>query len=1096
MKLSALFMLGFCLHLSARTTGQTVTLSVKDMPLKEVFRAIQRQTGLNIVVNESVLEKTGSVSLTVKDMPVADVLNICFRNEKLSFSIIDGTIVIKSLGPLPSDVADSPPIDIHGHVTDTTGSPLVGASITIRGKSGGTVTDANGNFSLNEVDPKATVIISYTGFEKREYRLNGSNEINIQLVQKVKNLEDVVVNKGYYSVSQRLNTGDVAIVSGKTIEQQPVTDPILALEGRAAGLVVNQASGMPGAYSTVRIRGQNSIANGLDPLYIIDGVPYGNTTLTNAYIGGPLGIPKTRPDGPQQNNGLGASPFNNLNPADIESIEILKDADASAIYGSRGANGVILITTKKGKAGQTRVDANVYTGWGTVTRTFDLLNTQQYLQMRREAFKNDGAVPNINRDFDLTYWDTTRYTDWQKTLIGNTSHLTNAQASLSGGNANNQYLIGIGYSNQGTVFPGNYADKKASVHISMTNATSNQRFRSQFSASYTNDNNQLPTADFTPSITLAPDAPALYNPDGNFNWQTRGGSATWTNPLAATKNQASALTDNLVGSLNLNYQLLSNLQLKLNTGYTNSQMNQANLFFATSVAPPNNTNPNVRSNRFATQISTSWIIEPQINFHQRIGQGSLDVLVGSTFQENTGSSIGYIASGFISDALVPNPSAATTKTLLNYFISDYKYNAVYGRIGYNYQEKYLINITGRRDGSSRFGPDKQFGNFGSVGAAWIFSKETFVQNNFSWISFGKLRASYGTAGNDGLPNYKYLDTYSSDNTGTTYQGVSGLYPSQITNPYYAWEMIKKFEIALEMNILKDRFSFSVSYYSNRTDNQLVGYPLSWVTGFSTVQYNLPAVIQNKGLEIVLNTTNIRSASFLWTTSLNLTLPSNKLVAYPNIDNSSYQFTYEVGKSLATRFLYRYTGVDPQTGLYTVATKDGSGNPDYINDNYFTEPVTQQYYGGLNNSIGYKGLQLDIFFQFVKQTGFNYLLSFSQPGLNNNNVPTEVMNRWQQPGDESNVQRFSQNSAINAAYTNLRSSDEIIADASYIRLKNVALSYQLPARWIQKASLLNAKVYLQAQNLFTITNYKGIDPETQGIGLPPLRMTTIGLQIGF
>lgn len=1101
MKFTTLFLFVAIMHVSAKTYSQKVSLSLTDVPLKTVFLEINAQTGYNFLYSDEMLSASKNVTLNVKNAPLEDVLTICFKDQPFSFTIQNNSIVItqkSSSNPLKPASENLPPIDIHGRVTDSLGNPLAGVSVTVKGGKVGTSTDASGNFVLYGVNENAILVISNVGYADQLVKIKGKTAIAISLKAQSTSLTEVVVNKGYYTTTQALNTGDVSTVGAAEIEKQPVTDPILALEGRVPGLFIQQASGIPGAYSLIQIMGQNSIANGNDPFYIIDGVPFTSVSLSLPNYGG--GAAGNSSNSTFNQSGGGISPFNSLNPADIESITVLKDADATAIYGSRGANGVILITTKKGKVGKTRVDLNVYTGGGKITRMMPMMNTTQYLAMRREAFQNDGLpVPSVttdptNTDFDINgVWDTTRYTNWQKLLIGNTATLTNAQASVSGGNTNTQFLVGGGYSKQGTPYIGNYYDEKISGNANLTHTSSNQRFHLQLGVNYVYDNNKMPTGDFTaPSQNLAPDAPAVYDKYGNLNWQIFNGGATWANPLASTLENAKAATDNFISSLNLSYQILPGLKLLSSFGYNHDEMQGANYIPAGSQAPPNNSNPFSRSYGLSSQTFEKWIVEPQLNYVQNIGRGRLEALVGTTFQQSTTNYYGLVAAGYTSDALITDPLAASYVALQVFNDILYRYNAVYGRLGYNWDEKYLINLTARRDGSSRFGPGKQYGNFGAVGLGWIFSKENFFLNNLNFISFGKLRGSYGITGNDQITDYQYLSTYSPN--GAPYLETTGLNPNGLTNPYFAWEIVKKLQGGIDLGFIKDRIMISAVYYRNRTGNQLVGYTLPYITGFNSVQFNFPAVVQNSGLELTINTVNIKTKDFSWSSSVNLTLPSNKLVAYPNIESSPYTYTYVVGQSLSIRRLWHSTGVDPQTGLYTVATKDPNG-PDFPQDLVTTKPITQNYYGGFDNKFAYKGLSLDVFIQFVNQLGGSWV-SGSQPGTVNQNEPTYILNRWQTAGDLTSTQRFGTTSSTATAYANYTASDAMITNTSFVRIKNVALSYELPEAWKTKSHVETMRVYLQCQNLFTISKYSGMDPETGPTSLPPLRMITGGFQIGF
>jgi len=1095
MKITAIFLFAALMQVSAAGLAQRLTLVKKDATLKQIFDAVNKQTNYNFVWSADQLNINQPVNADFKDTPLLEVLDKCLSNTGMTYTIEDKTVVIKKKEENLSDKAKAffAQVTVTGKVVDETGQPLLGATVKIKDTQQSTATDQSGSFTIAVPDSKTVLVFSFIGFESIELRAGDiPNGSVVTLKATATNLKEVSVNFGYYRTSKELSTGSSSRVTAADIEKQPVSDPIMALEGRVSGLSISQASGMPGAAYNIQLRGQNSIASGNNPLYIVDGVPFTANSLSSPYVSnvtnalGKPGAPGTSTYLSSQ--GLGLSPFNSLNPADIENIEVLKDADATAIYGSRGANGVILITTKKGKAGQTKVDVNAYSGEGKVARMMPMMNTQQYLAMRHEAFKNDGAIPQSS-DYDINgTWDTTRYTNLEKYFIGGTAHFTNAQASISGGNTNTQFLIGGGYSKQTTVFPGDFSDQKASAHVNITHNSNNQKFHAIFSAQYVYDDNVLPTVDFTQFTTLAPDAPALYNPDGSLNWQNN----TWQNPLSYVLYQsASTKSNNLIGNLNLSYQILPGLNLQSNFGYTHMQVNQTNQSQAGFVSgPPVATN---RRNNFAENNINTWIIEPQLNYVKTIGKSKFDLLLGATVQQNVQNSNGIYAANFPTDAQISNPAAAGIFAITGNNYVQYRYNALYARINYNLKDEFLINATGRRDGSSRFGPGKQFGNFGAVGAAWIFTKEKFIENNLSFLSFGKLRGSYGVTGNDQIQDYQYLSSYSS---GGTYQNIAGLSPTRIANPYFAWERVNKLEGGLELGFLKDRINLGVDYYRNRTGNQLVGYPLPSIDGFTTVQYNLPAIVQNTGLEIDLSSTNIQSKDFRWTSSFNISIPRNKLVSYPGLAGSAYSQTYAIGQPLYVQYLLHATGVNPQTGVYTFEDHNQDGKVD-LNDRYFNTAIEKKYLGGFQNTFSYKQWSLDVFFQFVKQTGRNFLYSFNPPGVMTN-LPTYLLDHWTKPGDQSIYPMVTQNFASNASaqWNNGVRSDAFILDASFIRLKNVSLSYTLPTGWQKSAHLSNARIYIQSQNLLTITSYKGLDPETQGLSLPPLRMIVAGFQVSL
>ncbi len=1079
MKLTIVLLIVACLQASAAGYSQQITLSAKNVTLQKIFQEIRKQSGYNFLYNDAWLDQKTRVSVEVKNASIEEVLEECFKELDITYAIVDNTIVVKSV-PLTEEPQ---PITITGKVTDSDGKPLPNATVMIKGTFKGITTNIDGEYSITVPDSKTVLVFSYIGFAKQEIVVGNKTTINVTLEQAATELEGVTINAGYYTVKEREKTGNISRIDAKQIEKQSITNPLQALQGRMAGVEIQQTSGLPGSGINLRIRGQNSLRrDGNAPLYIIDGVPYSSNSLS--VRGNYLGIL----------GGAHNSALNSINPSDIESIEILKDADATAIYGSRGANGVVLITTKRGKIGKTQVNVNLKQGFGKVAYMMDLLNTEQYLEMRREAFSNDNATPRTF-DYDINgTWDENRYTDWQKELIGGTSERTDLQLSINGGNENTQFSIGGGFYREGTVYPESFDFKRVSGRISINHTSRNQKFGISFSANYSLINNGLPTEDLTrTAVTLQPNAPALYDDEGNFNWE----DDTFINPIASVLGKIyESKINNLIANTTLKYQIIPELSIKSNFGYTLYLSDE----FETSPLSSYNPRYNTTETRsiFSDSRSSTWIIEPQIEFRKKLFNGQLSALVGATFQEDTQEFQSLSASGITSDALLRSIQAASRISTILVDDARYRYYAIFGRINYNYHNKYILNLTARRDGSSRFGPGRQFGSFGAIGMAWTFSNEDFIKNHLSFISFGKLKASYGTTGSDQIGNYGFLSSYSS--SFYQYLGGNGLVPSRFANPDYSWETVKKLEVSLDLGFFEDRIQMEISWYQNRSSNQLIGLPLPSITGKTTVQFNWPATVENRGWEIELHTTNIKTTDFEWNTNFNLSVPRNELIAYPNIEDSPFAFTNEVGKSLFVRNTLVYTGVDPETGVHTVEDVNENGIISFENnggDKQLVKEVARDYYGGIQNSIRYKGFELDFLFQFVKQTGFNYLVSFPSPPGRRTNQPTLVMDRWQKPGDKSKNQKFSQSFQNWTNYAYFSNSDASISDASFIRLSNLSLSYRLSGKNMKIKSINHLRVYIQGQNLFTITNYTGLDPETQSsISLPPLRVISMGLEITF
>lgn len=965
---------------------------------------------------------------------------------------------------------------VQGIVTDGS-SPLPGVTISIRGKvSNSSITDFNGQYVINAI-ASDTLVVSFIGYKTKAIPVNNRAKIDIKLEFDTTTLQEVRVNAGYYSVKESDRTGSIARITSKDIENQPVVNVLATMQGRMPGVNITQNTGMPGSGFTVEIRGINSLRrDGNSPLYIIDGVPYSSQSIGSSNTSGNM---------PAQN-----SPLNSINPADIASIEVLKDADATAIYGSRGANGVILISTKKGRKGKTAFTAHSSNGIGKVTRYMDVMETPEYLAMRREAFANDGVTQYPANAYDVNgTWDQNRNANWQKELIGGTATYSNIQSSLSGGSMHTQFLISGTYSKETTVFPGSFVYIKTGGHASINHETEDKKFQLHFSASYTAQFSSLPLIDFTQTaLRLPPNAPALYDANEKLNWQNN----TFQNPLAILNGETDGNTYDLITNVMLSYEIGAGFTASGSFGYTDLDQKQMNLQPSTIYNP---------SYGFGTDQSlvitnvmnrSSWIMEPKLSWTKKLGKFAIDALAGSTFQQQKGDQLVTSYKGFTSNNQLKNPASAASTSILSSDENLYRYQSFFTRINFNWDGSYILNFTGRRDGSSRFGPGRQFGTFGAIGAAWIFTKNSWMKENASHLSFGKIRASFGTTGNDQIGDYQYLDTYST--TVTKYQGISGLQPSRLFNPDFGWETNRKLELALEIGLMKDRISTSFAWFQNRSSNQLVGIPLPGTTGFSSIQANLDAEVQNRGIEFTLRTQNIQHKDFNWTTSFNITGIKNELLSFPGLEASTYKNQYVIGRSLNITKVYHYTGLDPVTGIYQFADVNGDGLITSTEDRKTIQDLTPKYYGGLQNHLRYHSLELDFLFQFVKQENFNENYSNPMPGTMYNQ-PAGVTAHWQKQGDQGPYQGYSvTNSARATANTRFIQSDAAIGDASFIRLKNISITYELPKTWTKKVT---CRLSLQGQNVLTFTRYKGIDPEFRVSGyMPPLKIYTSSIQLSF
>ncbi|SFU78123.1 TonB-linked outer membrane protein, SusC/RagA family [Pustulibacterium marinum] len=966
-------------------------------------------------------------------------------------------------------------VNVSGTVSDRDG-PIYGATIQVKGKSLGTSSDVDGRYMLtvSEID---TLVFSYMGYESQSFLVGSRTVFDVVLLESLRTLDAVVVNAGYYTVSEKERTGSIASVRAEAIEKQPITNALSAVQGRMTGVHITQNTGVAGGGFSIQIRGVNSLrSEGNAPLYIIDGMPVSATT------------PSFNSAGILPSHEM--NPLNALNPNDIQSIEILKDADATAIYGARGANGVVLITTKKGGVtGKTQFTVNASQGWSQVASQMELMSTSDYLTMRAQAYANDGIANYPANAYDVNgTWDANRHTDWQKELIGTTALNSLVHLSVAGGNGQTRFMLSGSHQEQTTVFSEDFRYKTNNVTGSLEHQSSDNRFQVSLTGLFSDQTNNLIRSDITnQALRLAPNAPALYQEDGSLNWENN----TFTNPLAANESTYANTTRTFTTNANLQYALFPKLLLKVNTGLNQQVFEEWSLRPSTMYNPAYGVTPASSVATKGTSQRFSYLVEPQIEYQITASKHRVQVLLGGTYQERTSDVLGLYSYGFESNALIHSLEAASGVMVTDDVRTSYRYAALFGRINYSHDGKYILNLTGRRDGSSRFGPNNRFANFGAVGFAWLFSKEDLVSDS-KWLSFGKLRGSYGVTGSDALGDYQYLDTYTVSSTG--YQGGSVLYPSRLNNPYFSWEKTTKFEVALETGFLKDRLRFNAAWYQNRSGNQLVGIPLPATTGFSSIQANLPATVENRGWEFELQAMPVTFEEGQWHSSVNLSIPRNELVAFPDLEGSTYANSYVVGYPLSIQKVYQYEGIDPETGLFQFTDFNEDGVISSPADNQVIQKIGVEYFGEWNNQVQYKHWDFSCLFQFVKQVQRNYNALMATPGTMNNQ-PIEVNNVWSATNPDGHYMPYTTSTGGERGrlYSYYRNSTAAISDASFIRLKNVQLSYHLP---IGKG-MQDVRIYLQGQNLWTLTDYFGLDPEFVATGfLPPLKTYALGVQLKF
>jgi TonB-linked SusC/RagA family outer membrane protein len=1125
MKITAFILLTFCMQVSATTLAQNVSLSEHKAPLEKVINDIKQQTGYSFFYNQDWLQHALPVDLEVKNQPLQAVLRACFANQPFDFAIINKTIVLKlkstQQGQESSNAGQL--LRLKGIVEDTTGTPLIGATVTVTGSAKyRLVSDDKGSFEIPNIAIGDTISISYVGYYKLVRIYPGGTDMYFTL-RRNSNILDAVLVQAFGTTTRRSNIGSISAVTAAQIEVQPVMNLTDALEGQVPGLNITPTSGVPGSRTLVQVRGQNTLSSSPSssgvlttydqPLIILDGVPMPlqnssllGSSFATASFSGLLG------------NNTGLSAINGINPADIESISVLKDADATSIYGSQGSNGVVLITTKRGKAGPDNLSANFTDGYSQATKTIPMMNTQQYLSMRNEALANGQMTASSYSDPDLTLFDPNKYTNWEKQFFGGTARYTDVHLNLSGGDVYNNYLVSGGATRSTYDYPGDMADNRYTLHTAYSHTSGNKKFKIDIGTDYTYDrNNNSGEPSGLDAFALPPNFPALLDAKGNPLWSYKGFSYVSGyigNPLAFLKESAANGTYSLNSHFLASYKILPELTVSLNAGYARES---EDFTYQIPIAAQYPVYGPTGTSTFEFRNTNVINIIPQLNFEKQIGKGKLSVLVGGTYKNNNSNGYNISGFGYTSDALL-NSTGGASSTQVSNSASYYKYVDGFARINYNWSGKYIINLTGNRDGSSNFGPGKRYGTFGSAGLGWIVSEEDWIKNKFSFLSFFKLAADYGTSGSDGVAPYQYQPNWGVS-TSYPYQGSTGYNPLNPLNPIYAWALNKKFNEQIELGFFHDVLLLNFTMYQNRATNQLVGYLEPIQTGFSNITANAPYQVENKGWELSINTANIKAGNFGWTSSLNFSHNENKLASFPDLASSPYASYYIVGKPLNSVQVVPYDGVNPQTGLFQFKAANGSitSMPRMISgfngvggDETQLVDLTPKLLGGFGNTFSYKGLSLYLFFNFAIQKAPSYLQSIysnfitEMPGTPLVNEPAVLYGKeWKKAGDQAQLQQFSEGFSAPNGY-NVYSAANAFAqstaaydDASFIRLKTASLNYKLPAPWNKKMGLKSCSVFISGQNLFLITGYKYADPESGTLfNIPPQRTIVAGINVSL
>lgn len=985
-----------------------------------------------------------------------------------------------------------------GKVTDSKdAAPLSGVTVTAKGTNVSTTTIEDGSFRLNIPNNINTLVFTFVGYATQEAAV--SDLMNISLVVGDKSLSEVVV-VGYGTAIKRDLTGNIAKVKGSEVQNMPVPNLNQALQGRAAGVFVEANNGKVGEGVKIRIRGSGSLSAGNEPLYVIDGVPITNTSISG--------------------NALADINFN-----DIESFDILKDAAATAIYGSRGANGVVVITTKKGKSGKTNFQVNGMFGWNKPTNYRGFLNGKEYTDLLREAAINqdlllgyDPTDPANYPDSYLEYaelimddisggtdWrNNATNTDWEKQAFNQNAKTNSIDVSASGGNEKTRFYFSGSYNNQDGILIDN-TFKRISGRINLEHEVSSKfKIGANLSLSQTLSGRVSVDNEFsTPMqiVALSPITP-VYDADGNVNTSP---VTTYQNPMIdALEGQFNSKIYRNIGNVFGTYKLLPYLSFTSEFGVDLQNQSDDEAYGA-------RTTYGTGTDGYAASSwyrSLNFNTNNYLNFNKQIAENhDISATIGMSYQQYDFNTATVFGQDFPVDALKLLASAgeitggssnAERSSFVSYF----------ARANYKFQDKYLLGLSGRVDGSSRFSKNERYGFFPAVSIGWILSEENFLKNS-NVLSFLKLRGSWGLAGNAEIGNFQAFGLWGA----IKYGGVSGIAPTQLANPDLRWEKSGQLDIGLDFGFLNNRISGEIDYYVKKTSDLLYNIPKPGNSGFTTQLTNVGSM-ENRGVEFVLNTQNITSKDFKWTTNLNVSYNKNKVTKLDGnqqiIPGNDGRFLNSllVGEAIGVFYGPKYAGVDPDNGDALYYETDGKTTTNDYNlaGNFVVGNPNPDIIAGITNAVSYKGVELSFLFQGVFgnqiMNGAGGFMSASFDYFDNQT--REQLDRWQKPGDITNVPQLR---LLGANGTS--ASSRYIYDGDYVRLKNITLAYNVPKDFIQKFKLNSLRVYATAVNLLTFTDYPGWDPEVntdyragnrnQGsdfYAAPQIKNISIGLNLGF
>lgn len=961
---------------------------------------------------------------------------------------------------------------ITGKVTDDNGEALIGASILVKGTVKGTITDVEGAFSLAIPEGSNILQISYTGFKAKEVTLGAETNLTIIMEVDAIGLDETVV-VAYGTQSNRFRVQSVGTVTQENIKNVPLLGPQQLLQGQVAGVQMTNMSGVLGSAAAIRVRGPSSINAGGNPLFVIDGIPLNDRDYTQA-----------------QGAGAGLNPLNDINPNDIASMTVLKDAAATAIYGSRGANGVILITTKKGKAGTNTVNLDYFTGTAEPTFLLDMMNATEYRAYRK-------AYANVTVPGEGGF-------DWP-TAVRQTGKINNYTLNLSGGNDKTQYYLSGSYLNQSNYAIGNDLDR-LNGRFNFNHTFSNKfRFGANIGISRIvsdrigSDNNTFAplTSAFLQLPTVQP-----YDAAGNFV-----NTGFITNILALEALGLNQVTTNRTyANTYLKLDLLPGLFAQSDWGLDLVGIQE------TTRQPNVNTAGGFASNRISGD--NKWLTTNTLNYDRQFGDLALGAVAGFSFETSLYEVTYVEGRNFSSDAL-RNVASAATPTSTQHTRSQWALNSQFVRANLRYNDRYIFEGSVRRDGSSRFGDENRYGTFWAVSGGWVLSEENFMKG-LRFLNQLKLTASYGLNGNDRIGDFPSPGLFGSGVL-ADYSGGAGLRPIQIANPDLKWETTSQLDFGISLAVLNNRVSLDVNYYKKRTYDLLLDIPLPLLNGFATITRNA-GEMENRGVDINLNTVNIKTKKFEWKTNFNIGFLENEVLSLPDAsrDLDGRQFvggTLQraiVGHSINAFFMVPYKGINPETGNAEWIARNGSiinnVNP---NERQIVGDAIPDFTGGFSNTFTYNGFDLNVFFNFTYGNKI-YLgdLTFTENPVGGFNYARRVADYWTENNRDAAFPAAT--SATRTVFS--QASTLHLLDGSFIRLRNLSLGYTLKGNQLKTKVFQSARLYVMGQNLWTLRakgwEGRGQDPEIADAGNnnlrqgqsfftpPQTKMVTGGVNITF